>query len=125
MFKINVVAVGKIKEDFFKKAVEEYLKRLKRFADVKEITFSKEEGQKNAILLKEEEKILPLLKGRVIALAIEGKNLSSEEFSKTFQKYKEQGVSEITFLIGSSYGLSEKIKKSADFLLSFSKILFR
>ena len=75
-------------------------------------------------LPKEEEKILPLLKGRVIALAIEGKNLSSEEFSKTFQKYKEQGVSEITFLIGSSYGLSEKIKKSADFLLSFSKMTF-
>ena len=129
MFKINLVAVGKIKEDYFKKAIDEYLKRLKRFADVKvfeveEITFSKEEGQKKAILLKEEEKILPLLKGKVIALAIEGKNISSEEFSKTFAKYKEQGVSEITFLIGSSYGLSDRVKKQADFLLSFSKMTF-
>ena len=129
MFKINIVAVGKIKEDYFKKAFEEYLKRLSRFADVKvfeteETTFSKESGNEKTALLKEEEKILPLLKGHVFALAIEGKNLSSKEFSKKFSSLKEKGVSEATFVIGGSYGLSERVKKEADELISFSLMTF-
>ncbi|MBR2614389.1 MAG: 23S rRNA (pseudouridine(1915)-N(3))-methyltransferase RlmH [Clostridia bacterium] len=129
MFKINIITVGKIKEDYFKKAVEEYLKRLTRFAEVKvveldEVTFSKEDGLAETILKKEEEKILPLLKGQVICLAIEGKQFSSEEFSNYFVKAKSEGVSEMTFVIGSSYGLSKEIKKRAKLLLSFSKMTF-
>ena len=129
MFKINIITVGKIKEDYFRKAVDEYLKRLTRFCEVKiieldEVTFSKEEGLSKTILKKEEEKILPLLKGQVVCLAIEGKQLSSEEFSAYFSKAKTEGVSEMTFVIGSSYGLSKEIKKRAKLLLSFSKMTF-
>ena len=129
MFKINIVAVGRIKEDYYKKAFEEYVKRLGRFALIKvyeteETTFSKEKGMEKTALLREEEKILPLIKGHTFALAIEGRGLSSEEFSDKIKKLKEKGVSELTFIVGGSYGLSETVKKRADELISFSEMTF-
>ncbi len=130
MLKINVVAVGKVKEKYFQEAINEYLKRLSRFAEVKVIEVKEENFSKDTLelrketLKREEENILPHLKGYVIVLAIEGKQFTSEELSKKIDDITISGASEITFVIGGSYGLTEEIKKKADLKFSFSKMTF-
>ncbi|MDE7167303.1 MAG: 23S rRNA (pseudouridine(1915)-N(3))-methyltransferase RlmH [Clostridia bacterium] len=118
MQKINIVCVGKIKEDFYRNAVTEYLKRLSRFAkvEVKEIAEGKD-------LEEEAQGILRAAKGHIIALCVEGTKLSSEELSKRIKTLCDKGE-EITFIIGSSCGLSDAVKKEADFKLSFSDMTF-
>lgn len=118
MKKVNVIAVGKLKERFFLEAAEEYKKRLSRFCRVEEF----ELPEKNS-LKEEAESILPLCKGVTFALAVEGKECSSEEFSKKLQKLFDEGK-EATFVIGSSCGLDESVKERADEKLSFSKMTF-
>jgi len=130
MLKINVVAVGKVKEKYFQEAINEYLKRLSRFAEVKIIEVKEENFTKDSeelrkeTLKKEEENILPYLKGYVIVLAIEGKQFTSESLSKKIDDLTVAGVSEITFVIGGSYGLTEEIKRKADLKFSFSLMTF-
>lgn len=118
MQKINIICVGKIKEEFYRSAVNEYLKRLSRFAkvEIKELS----EGKN---LLEEGENILRQTKGKIIALCIEGKKQSSEEFAKTIKSYIDKGE-ELSFIIGSSCGLSNEVKNSADIKLSFSEMTF-
>ncbi len=118
MIKINIVCVGKIKEGFYRDAVGEYLKRLSRFAkvEIKELA----EGRN---LEEEAESILRAIKGYCFALCIEGKKLSSEDFAKEVKKLCDRGE-EITFVIGSSCGLSKEVKERADFKLSFSDMTF-
>ena len=118
MQKINIVCVGKIKESFYREAVAEYAKRLSRFADftVREIA----EGRSPE---EEAEPILRAAKGYVVALCIEGKKLSSEAFAAEMKKLKDRGE-EVTFIIGSSCGLSQKVKDAARLRLSFSDMTF-
>lgn len=118
MQKINIVCVGKIKEDFYRNAVTEYLKRLSRFAkvEVKEIAEGKD-------LEEEAQGILRTVKGYIIALCVEGSKLSSEELAKRTKTLCDKGE-EITFIIGSSCGLADTVKKEADFKLSFSDMTF-
>lgn len=118
MQKIYFVVVGKIKEAFYRDAVSEYCKRLSRFAkiEIKELA----EG---ANLETEADDILRAVKGCTIALAVEGEKLSSEKLAKKLSSLTDAGK-EITFIIGSSCGLSERVKKSADYLLSFSDMTF-
>ena len=118
MQKINIVCVGKIKEDFYRSAVTEYLKRLSRFAkvEVKEIAEGKD-------LEEEAQGILRAAKGYVIALCVEGDKLSSENLAKRIKTLCDKGE-EITFIIGSSCGLSDTVKSEADFKLSFSDMTF-
>ena len=118
MQKINFVVVGKIKESFYRDAVAEYAKRMSRFAklEIKELA----EG---ADLETEAEDILRSVKGYVIALAVEGEKLSSEKLASKIKKLCNEGK-EITFVIGSSCGLSERVKSRADFKLSFSDMTF-
>lgn len=118
MQKINIVCVGKIKEEFYREAVNEYLKRLMRFAkvEIKEVA----EGKN---LEEEAEDILRLSKGKIIALCIEGEKYSSEALAKNIKKLCDAGE-EFTFIIGSSCGLSDKVKNSADVKLSFSDMTF-
>lgn len=118
MIKINIVCVGKIKEEFYRSAVAEYTKRLARFAkvEIKEIA----EGKN---LEEEAEGILRAVKGFCFALCIEGIKLSSENLAKEVKKLCDRGE-EITFVIGSSCGLAEKVKERADFKLSFSDMTF-
>lgn len=129
MIKINLVAVGKVKEKYFQDAIIEYAKRLKRFCEfnlieVQEENFQKvDEGTAQIIKQREAERIKPHLRGHVICLAIEGKKLSSEQFSKTIDKISlESGV--ITFVIGGSYGIDDTIKKNSNALISFSDMTF-
>ena len=118
MIKINFVCVGNLKEKFFAEAAEEYLKRLSRFckAEVKELP-EKNDPEEEA------ESVLRALKGRVVALAVEGKKRSSEAFAKEVAAFTDRGE-EITFVIGSSEGLSQRVKERADELLSFSDMTF-
>lgn len=130
MLKINLLVVGKVKEKYFQLGIEEYAKRITRFAEfniieVQEENYTKtDEGTVKIILEKEAERLTPHLKGYVIALAIEGKKYSSKGFSKMIFELANRGNSFITFVIGGSYGLSEAIKSRADGLLSFSDMTF-
>lgn len=118
MQKINIICVGKIKEEFYRLAVNEYLKRLSRFAkvEIKELP----EGKS---LIEEGENILRQSKGKIIALCVEGKKQSSEEFANIIKDYHDTG-DEISFIIGSSCGLSNEVKNKADIKLSFSDMTF-
>lgn len=118
MQKIYFVVVGKIKESFYREAVAEYVKRLSRFAKV-EIKELSEGANPEA----EADDILRACKGYVIALAVEGEKLSSEKLAKKLQALTDAGK-DITFVIGSSCGLSEKVKSVADYKLSFSDMTF-
>ncbi len=118
MVKVNFVCVGKLKESYLRNAANEYLKRLSRFcrAEVKEL-FEKKS------IKEESEDILRACKGYVCALAVEGKSCSSEKFAAKIRSLVDRGE-EITFVIGSSCGLDDAVKASADELVSFSEMTF-
>ncbi len=118
MQKIYFVVVGKIKESFYREAVAEYVKRLSRFAKI-EIKELPEGANPEA----EKEGILRACKGYVIALAVEGRKLSSEGLAKKLQTLSDAGK-EVTFVIGSSCGLADEVKSRADERLSFSDMTF-
>ena len=130
MVKVKIVAVGKVKEKYFLDGINEYAKRLKRFCqfsivEVAEENYDKAQGKMlDVIKEKEAERILPNLKGFVFAMAIEGEKFSSENFAKKIKNLTDDGVGEFTFVIGGSYGLSDKVKKRADKLISFSDMTF-
>ena len=118
MQKITFLVVGKIKESFYREAVAEYQKRLSRFVklEIKELN----EG---ANLETEADDILRNVKGYVIVLAVEGEQLSSEALAKKMKTLADGGK-DVTFIIGSSCGLSDRVKKAADYKLSFSPMTF-
>ncbi len=118
MQKINIVCIGKIKEKFYKDAVEEYLKRLSRFAKVEIVELAERKT-----LQEEAAYILKAAKGKIIALCIEGKKLSSEELAQTVKSFTDSGE-ECTFIIGSSCGLNNSVKEAAHLKLSFSDMTF-
>ena len=130
MIKVNLVAVGKVKEKYFADGIAEYSKRLSKFCQFNLIEVAEENYNKvdqaliNVIKEKEGERIMPHLKGYVIAMAIEGKTFSSERFAENINNLISRGTGVITFVIGGSYGLDDKIKKKADMLLSFSEMTF-
>ena len=123
---IKIITVGSIKEKYLKDAIEEYLKRLKKYTNI-EIIEVKDEGlveEKKSIQL-EGEKISKYLspKDYIITLEIEGKQVSSEELAEKLNLIQIEN-SNITFIIGGSYGLSDEIKQKAKMHLSFSKMTF-
>ena len=92
--------------------------------DSKKLSEKKREAIFEVIKEKEAERILPNLNGFVFAMAIEGEKFSSENFAKKIKNLTDDGVGEITFVIGGSYGLSDKVKKKANKLISFSDMTF-
>lgn len=131
--KITVISVGKIKEKFFKQAIDEYTKRLSKYCKLKIIEVSDEktkenmsQTEENIIKQKEGAKILKNIKERdyVMTLEINGKNPSSEQLASHIKDLGITGNSSITFIIGGSIGLSEEISKRANYKLSFSKMTF-
>ncbi len=131
--KITILTVGKVKERFFRQAIEEFDKRLSRYCKLEIIEVADEktpdhasEAQKTQILEKEGVRLLRYLKedAWVCALAIEGKMLDSEELSKKMEQLGVSGVSHIQFVIGGSFGLCDSVLNRADFKLSFSKMTF-
>ena len=122
---IKIITVGKLKEKYFKDAVEEYLKRLSKYTKIDLIEVPDEDFDIKKTLLKEKESILKYVsdKDYVITLEIEGKELTSVELSKKLNDTLIQN-SDITFIIGGSYGLHEDIKKISNYAISFSKMTF-
>ena len=123
---IKIITVGSIKEKYLKDAIEEYQKRLKKYTDL-EIVEIKDEGLLPAkqAMEKEAEKINKHIneKEYIITLEIEGKELTSEELSKKIEDIMIIN-SNITFIIGGSYGIDKSIKDKAKYHLSFSKMTF-
>ena len=129
--KIKIIAVGKIKEKYLKDAIDEYKKRLSKFCHLSIVEVSesiaKVENDSNIKKSIDEEsrEIISKIKNEyVIALDIDGKEYSTLEFYNKFKDIKIKGESEISFIIGGSYGLSDAVKKKADLRLSFSKLTF-
>lgn len=126
--KLKIITVGKLKEKYLKEGVAEYQKRLNRFSKIETIELADEKtpdkasiSENQRILDIEGERILSKIGERdyVIGLAIEGKLLPSESFSHLIDQKMISGYSTITFVIGGSLGLSQKVKKRADYLMSF------
>lgn len=127
MINIKLVVVGKIKEKYLEDAVLEYQKRIKPMASLQIIEVKECNSYDIDRNLKEESKlILDNINDNdfVITLEIEGKELSSVEFSEYISKHYLYNNKTLTFIIGSSDGLDESIKKRSDYKLSFSKMTF-
>lgn len=130
---INIIAVGKIKEKFFKDACAEYEKRMSRFCKLNITELPDEamsekpsEAEKSAVLKKEASRILSAIRPTdvVIALCVEGKQMASEELADFFKNSCIEGKSSFTFIIGGSLGLLEEVKAKSNLRLSFSKMTF-
>lgn len=138
--KIDIICVGKIKEKFYRDALDEYKKRLSKYCNLNVIEVQDEKTPDKAsaieeaeIKRKEGEKILKYLGGTgkgsdgkayVITLEINGKEIDSVELSKKIDSLGVSGVSHIQFVIGGSLGLADEVIGRADYHLSFSKMTF-
>lgn len=132
MLNVNIICVGNLKEKFFTDALSEYKKRLSRYCKFEVVELPEEkiadnvtQSQIDKTLKKEGEKILAKI-GKsdfVVAMCIEGKQLSSEELSKKIEDISLTN-STVNFVIGGSWGLSDDVKKRADMRLSVSKMTF-
>lgn len=133
MFKITVIATGKLKEKFYLQAVEEYQKRLSATCEFSLFELPEERlpeapspAQISAALKKEAEAVRAKIpKGAYLVVCTpEGKLLSSEDLADKLKGVKNMGKSSLCVLIGSSFGLDAELKQQADFKLSFSKMTF-
>ena len=126
---VNVIFVGNLKESYYKEAVAEYEKRLSRYCKVRNIEIKEEKipnepnaGEINSALCAEGKRILAALpeKSYRIALCVEGEACSSEQLAGVIRACH----SDVTFVIGGSYGLSDEVKKRCDKRISVSKMTF-
>ena len=131
MIKCTFITLGALKEDYLSRAVEEYKKRLSAFAEIAEINLKDEKlltessAEVSAALEKEADAILAKIPegAYTVALCIEGKEHSSEAFAELIGNACDaQG--KLCFIIGSSYGLSSRVKQRAQARVSFSKMTF-
>ncbi|WP_017725833.1 23S rRNA (pseudouridine(1915)-N(3))-methyltransferase RlmH [Halalkalibacterium ligniniphilum] len=130
---ISIVTVGKLKEKYLKQGIEEYIKRLSAYAKIEVVEVPDEKApeqlsdtEMEQVKQKEGERILTKIHpdSHVIALAIQGRMLTSEQLAANLDNLATYGKSKITFVIGGSLGLSEDVLKRADEQLSFSKMTF-
>ncbi len=134
MMNINIICVGKLKEDYLKNACAEYIKRINASAKISVIELDesrlseKPSDKEITNALQTEAKVFEkhIFSGKCfnIAMCIEGKMISSEELAAKFNDISLSGKSTVNFLIGSSFGLDEDLKRKCDFKLSVSKMTF-
>lgn len=131
--KITIITVGKVKESYFRGAIEEYSKRLSKYCRLEIVEVADEktpdkasETEEAQIKAKEAERIMKHIRddAYVMALAIEGKQFDSVELAEKVDLLGVQGKSHIQFIIGGSLGLHHSVLSRADFKLSFSKMTF-
>lgn len=123
---IKIITVGKLKEKYLIDAIEEYQKRLSKYTKLEIIEVLDEANyEEEKIKEKEALKIEKYLNNKdyIITLEIEGKELTSEEFAQKLNNILMIN-SNITFIIGGSYGLADRVKKRSNYKLSFSKMTF-
>lgn len=130
---LTLITVGKLKEKFYLSAAAEYEKRLKAYGGIRLIELPEvrlpedpSPAQIRQALQKEAETVRQKLPKNawLCVLTPEGKLLSSEKLAQTLQSVRNQGKSELAFLIGSSFGLDEDLKKQGDLLLSMGPMTF-
>ena len=130
---VDVIYVGNTKESYLLEAQQEYLKRLGAYfkfsmTELKEAKLHDNPSQSeiDGALKDEGDRILLALpkKSYNIALCVEGKQYSSDEFSELFEKAANQGHSRVCFVIGGPYGMDERVKNACDVKLSLSKMTF-
>ncbi|MFK3987929.1 23S rRNA (pseudouridine(1915)-N(3))-methyltransferase RlmH [Exiguobacterium mexicanum] len=130
---ISIITVGKLKEKYLKLGIAEYTKRLSAYAKVQEIEVADEKAPEHLsgadmilVKQKEGERILAKISPDtyVIALAINAKQRTSEEFARELDQLATYGKSKIAFVIGGSLGLSDDVMKRSDDTISFSKMTF-
>lgn len=124
--KINVIAIGKIKEKYLVDAIAEYSKRMSRYADFNVVELPDAPQGKTADEQKkiESDALLAKAKGFIVALDFRGKEMSSEDFAHFFKTKCTEGISEFSFLIGGSHGHTDELRQKADMLISFGKMTF-
>lgn len=130
---VTILAVGKLKEKYWRDAIAEYSKRLKSYCNLQIIEIKESPLRANpsaadeeAVKIAEGTDILNKIKPTdyVITLEIKGKGLTSEALAQKIEALAIDGKSSIVFIIGGSLGLSEEVSKRADFKLSFSAMTF-
>ena len=134
MIRINIICIGKIKEKYFTDAISEYAKRLTAFCRFSVTELAEEKIRNNnpnqaeisEVIEAEGERILKKIGAGdfVVAMCIEGRQLSSEELSAMLDNAALTGKSTVDFIIGGSYGLADRVKSIADFKLSMSRMTF-
>lgn len=130
---INFISMGKLKESYYREACAEYLKRLGAFASAKvfepapvDFPQNPNRTQIDKALEQEAARIRENIRPAsfTVAMCIEGKTLSSEQLAQKLEDIANRGISTVNFVIGSSFGLSEELKASADFKMSMSPMTF-
>lgn len=130
---IKLITVGKLKEKYLVQGINEYVKRLGAYGKVQIIEVPDEKAPENLsdaqmlqVKEKEGERILAKIKDGeyVVALAIEGKNPSSEAFAKQLEQLQIQGKSQFVFVIGGSLGLSQAVMQRSNAQISFGKMTY-
>ncbi len=132
MRNIRLITIGRLKEPYLTQGCAEYLKRLSAYAKIQVIELDEvrlperpSAAQIDAALAAEGEKILEKAKGSaLITLCIEGDMLSSEQLSARLDTLETAGSSAFSFVIGSSFGLHDSVKRAAALRLSFSRMTF-
>ncbi len=133
MLKIQIIAVGKIKEKYLKDGIAEYAKRLSRFCDLQMIEVEDEQApdslsssQETQVKRREADRILKKIKDNsyIVILDVKGERLNSEAFAAKVQNLCVSGVSNITFIIGGSLGLDPSVAEKASFKISLSDMTF-
>lgn len=129
MYQLTIIAIGKLKESFWKDAIAEYNKRLGAFAKIKVLEISdvpfKSKGEAPAVMRKEAEALRGKIPANAFVVALDkgGKTPSTEGFAEILQREGESGR-EIVFLIGGPLGLDPELAKSAHLTLSLSSLTF-
>ncbi len=133
MLAVRLICVGKLGEKFWKTACEEYVKRLSAYCRLEIVEVSEQrlsdcpaEGQVRQALAREAAAVRAKIPAgaAVIALCVEGKQISSEALAETLGALTVSGVSRLALLIGGSFGLDETLKKEARLRLSLSSMTF-
>lgn len=131
MLKIDLIVLGKIKEKYLNEAIDEYKKRISRFASLNIVELKDRDkpdklsdAELDKIIDEESEEILTKIdeESFVITLEIEGKLLTSEEFAEEIKNVSVRGYSKITLIIGGSNGFNKKVSSKADLKLSFGRM---
>ena len=128
MIEISVIGVGKIKEKYLQELIADYKKRVSKYAEI-EIVELKDESNKideNVVKELEGQRIISAIKDGfyVVLLDLKGESLDSVNLSKKIDEISTYHSSKIAFVIGGSYGVSEAVKKRANYKLCFSKMTF-
>lgn len=126
MIKLNVVAVGKLKEKFWVDAINEYKKRISKYAEIYVIECPEgvDEGNAERLQKQEEAGILKKIKGYCVLMAIEGDMVKSEDLASLIERESTKGTSEFTFIIGGSRGVSDAVRARANKLISFGRVTY-